>query len=46
MKRLAVIVAATLFAFTAPVAAQDWPVKTVRFIVPFGPAQPRTSSRA
>ena len=36
MKRLAVIVAA-LFAFAAPVAAQDWPVKTVRFIVPFGP---------
>ena len=37
MKRLAVIVVAALFAFAAPVAAQDWPTKTVRFIVPFGP---------
>ena len=37
MKRLAVIAVAALFASAAPVAAQDWPVKTVRFIVPFGP---------
>jgi len=37
MKRLAVIAFAALFAFAAPVAAQDWPVKTVRLIVPFGP---------
>ena len=37
MKRLAVIVLAALFALAPPAAAQDWPVKTVRFIVPFGP---------
>ena len=37
MKRLAVIAFAALFAFAAPVAAQDWPTRTVRFIVPFGP---------
>jgi tripartite-type tricarboxylate transporter receptor subunit TctC len=37
MKRLAVIVVAALFALAVPAAAQDWPVKTVRFIVPFGP---------
>ena len=29
----------------APLAAQDWPTKTVRFIVPFGPARRRTRSR-
>ncbi len=37
MQRLAVIVLAALFAFAPPAAAQDWPAKAVRFIVPFGP---------
>ena len=37
MKRLAVIVFAALLALGGPAAAQDWPTKAVRFIVPFGP---------
>ena len=41
--------ARALFAWlvlTAPLAAQDWPTKTVRFIVPFGPgATPDTIAR-
>src|ERR1044072_9135802 len=40
MKRLVVIAFAALFALGGPAAAQDWPVKTVRFIVPFGPGSP------
>ena len=34
--RLVLALAATLFALT-PATAQDWPTKTVRLIVPFGP---------
>src|ERR1044072_9851981 len=37
MNRLAVIAIAPLFALGGPAAALDWRVKTVRFIVPFGP---------
>src|SRR5256886_10770077 len=33
---LAIIVAELLFA-ALPAAAQDWPAKTVRMVVPFGP---------
>ena len=33
---LAIAVAASLLAL-APAAAQDWPAKTVRIVVPFGP---------
>jgi len=37
MKRLAVIVFAALVALGGSAAAQDWPLRTVRLIVPFGP---------
>ena len=37
MHRLAVIVFAALVALGGSAAAQDWPVRTVRLIVPFGP---------
>src|SRR5262245_51057453 len=35
-RSLAIAVAASLLAL-APAAAQDWPAKTVRIVVPFGP---------
>jgi tripartite-type tricarboxylate transporter receptor subunit TctC len=35
-KTLAIAFAAALFA-SAPAAAQDWPTKTVKIVVPFGP---------
>jgi tripartite-type tricarboxylate transporter receptor subunit TctC len=37
MKHFAAIALSALFSLASPAIAQDWPAKTVRFIVPFGP---------
>ncbi len=37
MRRTTIAVAATLLALTGPVAAQDWPTRTITMVIPFAP---------
>ena len=37
LKRFTILAIAAMFLSAAPAAAQDWPTKPVRIIVPFGP---------